>query len=531
MFAGDTLHAESEVVAAPVEVATRSGHRHLRAPRVQPARRARVPRAPQRADAPTARMSTWAPGGEPAPCRLRSLLFAPASKPDVLRKMPRSARRRRPRPRGRGTRRRQGRGARAFATSRRRARARIPGPRGLRAVNPVATEWFAADIADGVAPEIAGIDRPEARDSRAARHGGGPSAPPGSPTCTSSPGSRPRGASNGWPRCWSRPSRWRTSAPRTSSPTWAASARRERRRSLRTFAGRAGGAHRRHARHRPGRHRARRRGALPRRRRRRSCHRVPGQALHPPGPGGAGQPRVLVVTRGARPGPSAARRVRRRGRTGRGCHRLRGPDGRRAPRPPRPGRDRRVPRGRRGLSRLPPCPRPPTNSSPRSKTRLRPLEVELAEAWWESNTRSSAAPTSAALTPSRAPGVPRRPAETFARCAARAALGCRRRRSPDPPPARSAARRVRAPPGPGRPPARDRRARDRRRVDVQQLPRHDRRPTRRRQRHRRDPAHERRHRRAPRRVGGVEADRPRGRRPHPRARPATQPGRARARLP
>ena len=66
-----------------------------------------------------------------------------------------------------------------------------------------------------------------------------------------------------------------------------------------------------------------------------------------------------------------------------------------------------------------------------------------------------------------------------------------------------------------------------RRVDLQQLPRQDRRSPRRRQRDRRDPAHQRRRRRAPRRVGSVEADRARGRRAHPRARAAAQPGRTR----
>ena len=55
MFAGDTIHGEIGGGRAPgVEVAPRPGHRHLRAPRLQPARRARVPRPPERADAPDA---------------------------------------------------------------------------------------------------------------------------------------------------------------------------------------------------------------------------------------------------------------------------------------------------------------------------------------------------------------------------------------------------------------------------------------------------------------------------------------------
>ena len=88
MFAGDTLHGESEVVAArAVEVASRPGHRHLRAPRLQPARRARVPSPPQCAHAPSSRRRQSV---NPSPERIRSLLFAPASKPDVLRKLPRS---------------------------------------------------------------------------------------------------------------------------------------------------------------------------------------------------------------------------------------------------------------------------------------------------------------------------------------------------------------------------------------------------------------------------------------------------------
>ena len=60
-------------------------------------------------------------------------------------------------------------------------------------VNAVATEWFAADVADGVAPEVAGVIVPEARVAGPARRRGrGARATPASATCTCSPGSRPR---------------------------------------------------------------------------------------------------------------------------------------------------------------------------------------------------------------------------------------------------------------------------------------------------------------------------------------------------
>src|SRR5206468_10422983 len=69
-----------------------------------------------------------------------------------------------------------------------------------------------------------------------------------------------------------------------------------------------------------------------------------------------------------------------------GRHRVRGTDGRRAPRPPRAHdhRRRRRPLGSRTVS----------SPSPAAlvadiEARLRPLEIELAEAWWESNTKSS----------------------------------------------------------------------------------------------------------------------------------------------
>ena len=107
----------------------------------------------------------------------------------------------------------------------------------------------------------------------------------------------------------------------------------------------------------------------------------------------------------------------------------------------------------------------------------------------------------------------------------------RRRRPTAATAARRALRRVRAPPGVGRPPSRHRGARDHGGIDVQQLPRQHRRPARRRQRHRRDPPHERRRRRTTRGVGGVEADRAGGRQPDPRAGPSARPGGARPRRP
>ena len=90
MFAGDTMHGESEVVgAAGVEVATRPGHRHLRAPGLQPARRARVPGPPQRAHAPARRRerAQREPGaGAPAQPAVR----ARRASPTCSRKMPRA---------------------------------------------------------------------------------------------------------------------------------------------------------------------------------------------------------------------------------------------------------------------------------------------------------------------------------------------------------------------------------------------------------------------------------------------------------
>ncbi len=98
----------------------------------------------------------------PAPARLRSLLFAPASKPEVLRKMPRSE------PDGVALDLEDAVPATGKAAAREHSRA--VGAELARAhpnlavyvrVNPVVTEWFAADIADGVAPEIAGVIVPK----------------------------------------------------------------------------------------------------------------------------------------------------------------------------------------------------------------------------------------------------------------------------------------------------------------------------------------------------------------------------------
>ena len=65
-------------------------------------------------------------------------------------------------------------------------------------VNAVPSEWFAADVADGVAPEVAGVIVPEARVAGPARR---PwprrSSAPASGTCTSSPVSRARMGSSG----------------------------------------------------------------------------------------------------------------------------------------------------------------------------------------------------------------------------------------------------------------------------------------------------------------------------------------------
>ena len=127
---------------------------------------------------------------------------------------------------------------------------------------------------------------------------------------------------------------------------------------------------------------------------------------------------------------------------------------------------------------------------------MRPLELELAEAWWESNTESS--PDADERRIDRRARA--RASSSPTRCASpRSARRATRSPADDDPLLRRQLDvlhdALRAPPGAGRPAPRHRRARDARRVDLQQLPRPDRRPPRRRQRDRRDPAHQRRHRR------------------------------------
>ncbi len=213
MFDGDTLHAETEVVAARrVEVATRPGHRDVRAPRLQPARRAGLPGAPQRADAPASGVNaatTRSPGrhGCAACCS------PPRNKPDVCAKMPRSgARRRRPRPRGRGPA-RTARPRHASARARvgaelaRRASATSPctcgstrcRPNGSRPTSPRRSR-----------PRSTGVVVPKLESADAARRRSSPrSTPPGSRTCTCSPASRPRWASSACASSWTAPVRGR----------------------------------------------------------------------------------------------------------------------------------------------------------------------------------------------------------------------------------------------------------------------------------------------------------------------------------
>jgi citrate lyase subunit beta/citryl-CoA lyase len=98
----------------------------------------------------------------PAPARLRSLLFAPASKPDVLRKMPRAE------PDGVALDLEDAVPTDGKADARVHSRAvgaelaaAHPDMAVYVRVNPVATEWFEADVADGVAPEVTGIIVPK----------------------------------------------------------------------------------------------------------------------------------------------------------------------------------------------------------------------------------------------------------------------------------------------------------------------------------------------------------------------------------
>jgi len=98
----------------------------------------------------------------PAPARIRSLLFAPASKPDVLRKLPRST----PDavaldledavpPDGKPAAREHAREVGAELV------AEHPGIAVYVRVNPVPTEWFADDVRHGVHPSITGVIVPK----------------------------------------------------------------------------------------------------------------------------------------------------------------------------------------------------------------------------------------------------------------------------------------------------------------------------------------------------------------------------------
>ncbi len=100
--------------------------------------------------------------GSSGPQRLRSLLFAPASRPDVLAKMPRSG------PDGIVMDLEDAvppDGKPAAREHSRRVGAELalahPDIAVYVRVNPVPTEWFAADVEHGVAPEIAGIVVPK----------------------------------------------------------------------------------------------------------------------------------------------------------------------------------------------------------------------------------------------------------------------------------------------------------------------------------------------------------------------------------
>jgi citrate lyase subunit beta/citryl-CoA lyase len=96
------------------------------------------------------------------PSRLRSLLFAPASRPDVLAKLPRSH------PDGVVIDLEDAVPAEGKATARPHARAAgteiassNPNLAVYVRVNAVGTEWFAADVAEALAPELAGVVVPK----------------------------------------------------------------------------------------------------------------------------------------------------------------------------------------------------------------------------------------------------------------------------------------------------------------------------------------------------------------------------------
>ena len=478
-----------------------AGHRHLRAPRLQPARRARVPGPPQRAHAP------GRPVPEPRARRRtrRSLLFAPASRPDVLAQ---AAPQRRPTavaldledavpPDGKPA------PASTPATS---APSSPPSTRSSAVyvrVNPVPTEWFDDDLADGVAPSITGVIVPKLETpEQLADVADALARPRARRTCTCSPGSRPslgveqvrellvppvarrllrrRGLRRRHGRC-----PHRSGTPRCSTPGRASRWRPGSRASPRSTRSSPGSTTRTTSSPTPPQGRALGyRGKL---------------CIHP-AQVAARQPRVLAVGRGGRPGPAARRRVRRGLGPRRGRHRVRGPDGRRAPRPPRPRRDRR----RRRRPMQPPRLRGlPADAHPRP-ARRRPRTRASARS------RSSSPRRGGSRTPARRPRpraphrrrarptrVARRPAAVRRSCAPPATA----RRSPTP---------TRSSPAsstllhdafvPHQVPADLRRAivelETRVESTFNKFRGTDRRPAGRRQRDRRDPAHQRRHRRA-----------------------------------
>lgn len=98
----------------------------------------------------------------PAPARIRNLLFAPASRPDVLRKLPRAA------PDAVALDLEDAVPPEAKPAAREHSRevgaelaAGHPDLAVYVRVNPVPTEWFLADLADGVAPTITGVIVPK----------------------------------------------------------------------------------------------------------------------------------------------------------------------------------------------------------------------------------------------------------------------------------------------------------------------------------------------------------------------------------
>ena len=198
--------------------------------------------------------------------------------------------------------------------------ARAPGARGVRARERRSpTEWFAADIARRRARprSPASSCRSSRRPTRSTRSSDALARRRARATCTCSPASRralgvdararaPRGRRSRSCYFGAEDFVADMGGVRTESSTEVLYARS--RVAL-------GGTARRRARDRPGRHPR----STPTTRfladaARRARARLPGQALHPPGPGPARQPRVLAVARGDRPRPPAPGRLRRGGR-------------------------------------------------------------------------------------------------------------------------------------------------------------------------------------------------------------------------